>query len=81
MKEILPMKLKHYNFDENSIKWITSFFTERQQYVQINNCKSEIKKTRDIYVTQGSSMGPNYFNIFINDLVNNTGFECYFFVE
>ena len=81
VKEILPMKLKHYNFDENSIKWITSFFTERQQYVQINNCKSEIKKTRDISVTQGSSMGPNYFNIFINDLVNNTGFECYFFAD
>ena len=81
VKDILPKKLKHYKFDEKSIKWITSFFTNRQQYVQLNNCTSDIKNLRDISVTQGSSMGPDYFNVHINDLVYNTDFESFLFAD
>ena len=79
--KILPKKLEHYNFDTNSINWITSFFTNRQQYVQIKNIKSETKKLFDISVTQGSRMGPDHFNLYINDLVYNTEFMPYIFAD
>ena len=79
--KILPKKLEHYNFDKNSINWITSFFTNRQQFVQIKNTRSEIKKLFDISVTQGSRMGPDFFNIYINDLVYNTELEPYLFAD
>ena len=81
VKDILPKKLAHYKFDDNSINWITSFFTDRQQYVQLNDIKSDTKKLRDISVTQGSRMGPDHFNIFINDLPDNTGFESFLFAD
>ena len=79
--KILPKKLEHYNFDPNTINWITSFFTNREQFVQIKNIKSETKKLFDISVTQGSRMGPDFFNIYINDLVYNTDFEAFLFAD
>ena len=81
VKDILPKKLKHYKFDDKSINWITSFFTNRQQYVQLNNITSITKNLRDISVTQGSSRGPHYFNTHINYLVYNNEFECYLFAD
>ena len=81
VKDLLPVKLQHYKFDDNSKNWIISFFTGRKQFVQLNNNNSEIKNLRDISVTQGSSMGPNYFNVFFNDLAHNTKFTIFLFAD
>ena len=80
-KELLPAKLEHYKYDKKSIDWIISFFTGRRQFVQINNKNSDTKNLRDISVCQGSSMGPNYFNVFFNDIVYNTKFTTFLFAD
>ena len=80
-KELLPIKLEHYKFDKKSIDWIISFFTGRKQFVQINNKNSDTQNLRDISVTQGSSMGPNYFNVFFNDIAYNTKFTTFLFAD
>ena len=80
-KNILPKKLQHYQFDQNSINWISSFFNDREQFVVINGDKSDTKKLRDISVCQGASMGPDFFNIYINDLPYNTKFTTFLFAD
>lgn len=78
---ILPKKLKKLNFDIKSINWITSFFSNRQQYVNVNNTNSSITNLHDISVVQGSSMGPPTFSLFIYDLPKHTKFSCYLFAD
>ena len=80
-KKTLPQKLQHYQFDKNSVSWITSFFNDREQFVVIKDKKSVTMKLRDISVCQGSSMGPNFFNIYINDLPHNTSFTTFLFCD
>ena len=81
VKSVLPKKLEHYKFDSNSNNWITSFFTGRKQYVQINDTKSDTKHLRDISVCQGSCMGPNFFNLYFNDIVHNNEFVTFLFAD
>ena len=80
-KTILPMKLKHYNLDQKAIKWYESLFLNRTQYTTINNVKSRTEKLKDISVIQGSATGPMAFNLYINDLADNSNFESIFFAD
>ena len=80
-KTILPMKLRHYNFDQNAINWYKSLFLNRTQYTTINNTKSKTEKLKDISVIQGSATGPTAFNLYINDLADNSNFESIFFAD
>ncbi len=65
--EILLKKLKIYQCDESTVRWFTSYLSERTQHVYINNVLSEPGTIR-CGVPQGSILGPLLFILFINDL-------------
>ena len=58
--EILLKKLKIYQCDEKTIRWFTSYLSERTQHVYINNVLSEPETIR-YGVPQGSILGPLLF--------------------
>ncbi len=79
--QILIEKLKYYGCDKKSTDWFKSFFSERQQYVQIENTKSITVNNHNISVVQGSTCGPKLFSIYINDLPEVTNLKTYLFAD
>ncbi len=68
---ILLDKLTHYGVRGLPLKWFTSYLSQRQQYVNINNNKSQLKYIK-YGVPQGSILGPLLFIIYTNDFVNSS---------
>ena len=64
---ILLDKLKYYGLDDTAIKLFRSYLTNRYQYVQIENAKSQLLEI-NTGVPQGSILGPLLFIIYINDI-------------
>ena len=64
---ILLQKLEKYGFRGPTYRWLQNYLLNRYQYVQIDNCKSEMLKVR-CGIPQGSIIGPKLFIIYINDL-------------
>ena len=68
---ILLSKLKCYGLNDNAIKLLKKYLSDRDQYVQLGNFKSQYHNI-SCGIPQGSVMGPLLFNIVINDLPSAT---------
>ena len=67
--QILAMKLEYYGFRGKFLEFLLSFIKDRAYFVNVNGRNSEIK-TVNIGVPQGSTLGPLFFLLYINDMVN-----------
>ena len=68
---ILLNKLQYYGIDGISLSLIRSYLTDRFQYVQFENSESDLLEIKT-GIPQGSIIGPLFFSIMINDLVNSS---------
>ena len=57
-------KLKLYGIKGNTARWFRSYLTERSQFVEYNNCKSQ-KKQLTHGIPKGSILGLYLFIIYI----------------
>ena len=64
---ILTQKLKHYGIKGCALKLLKNYLSNRKQYVELNNVKSEMCEIKT-GVPQGSILGLLLFVIYVNDI-------------
>lgn len=87
-RNILLGKLYKYGLRGNPLNWISSFLTDRRQYVSVmpfgesSHCdvRSEIINN-DVGVPQGSILGPILFILYINDIMNAVEDKVYLYAD
>ncbi len=65
--ESVQQKLGSLDFSKSSLRWITDYLTDRHQYIQIDDRKSDEINVM-FGVPQGSILGLVLFNLYVNDL-------------
>ena len=68
---ILLQKLQRYGITGQLHSLITSFITDRMQYVSVNQISSRLLPI-EVGVPQGSILAPTLFLIYVNDLLSYT---------
>ena len=63
--------MEHYGVSGTPLTLVMSYLTNRYQYVQFKNCKSERLETTT-GISEGSIFSPLFFNILINGIVNSS---------
>ena len=77
---ILLSKLSCFGFNNNLIKFIQNYLTDRSQYVQYRGYRSNTFVATS-GVPQGSVLGPLFFNVFINDITVELTNMCLLYAD
>ena len=67
--DVLLRKLEHYGIRGVPLQWLSSYLSNRKQYVKYNGCESSFLGIT-CGVPQGSVTGPILFILYINDICN-----------